>query len=204
MFVAPADGSASPDAIADTSAADFPNSVSPDGSTLVLTRQTLDMSGDVYALSLRGPSSPHYLVSTPAYEGGGQLSSDGKWLLYASDESGTFEVYVKPYPGLDRRWTVSTQGGTHGRWSSDGREIFYRKGSRMFSVTMNVQPQVSFSQPKLLFDQPYAFGPAITFANYDVAPDGQRFLMIRNESSSGRLNVVLNWAEELKRLVPPR
>ena len=75
-------------------------------------------------------------------------------------------------------------------------------GSRMFSVAMSVQPQVTFSQPELLFDQPYSFGPAITFANYDVAPDGQRFLMIRNESNSGRLNVVLNWAEELKRLVP--
>ena len=96
MFVANADGTARPEAIPSTSAADFPNAVSPDGNTLVLTRQTTDMSGDVYALSLRGPPSPHALVSTPAYEGGGQLSPDGKWLLYASDEFGKFEVFVRP------------------------------------------------------------------------------------------------------------
>ena len=73
----------------------------------------------------------------------------------------------------------------------------------MFSVSVNVQPQISFSQPKLLFDQQYAVGAAISFANYDVAADG-RFLMIRNESSFGRLNVVLNWQEELKQRVPTR
>ena len=95
LFVAHANGSASPEAIADTSAADFPNSVSPDGNTLVLSRQTREMSGDVYALSLRGPSSPHALVSTPAYEGGGQLSYDGKWLLYTSDESGKFRMWTR-------------------------------------------------------------------------------------------------------------
>jgi WD40-like Beta Propeller Repeat len=204
LSVAHADSTAAPEFIAQTSAADFPNDVSPDGTTLILTRQTSETSGDVYKLSLQGPSAPEPLINTPAYEGGGQLSSDGKWLLYTSDESGRFEVYLRPYPGLEQRWPVSTQGGTHARWSPDGQHIFFRQGNRMFSVSMTVRPQVMLSQPKLLFDQHYAFGPAITFANYDVAPDGQRFLMIRNDTRSGRLNVVLNWAEELKRLVPPK
>jgi hypothetical protein len=72
----------------------------------------------------------------------------------------------------------------------------------MMAVDVQTAGDVSLSAPRLLFDQPYAFGSTITIGNYDVHPDGQRFLMVKDEPSAGRLNVVLNWFEELKRLVP--
>ena len=81
-----------------SSAADIPGSVSPDGETLAFLRQTATTSGDVYALSLRGDSMPRAVVNTPAYEGGAQFSPDGRWMAYASDESGQFQVYVRPFP----------------------------------------------------------------------------------------------------------
>jgi hypothetical protein len=126
----------------------------------------------------------------------------------APDEPGDVDVLLAGWRLL-RRWPACPQPASQNiavtRLQTGGRvgprkTFASLRGLRTCRATL----QVSFSQPKVLFDQPYAFGPAITFANYEVAPDGQRFLMIRNESSSGRLNVVLNWQEELKRLVPPR
>jgi Tol biopolymer transport system component len=117
------DGSGRSQAIADTSLNDYPNSVSPDGSTLAFIRITTDKSADVDMLSLLGEAQPQAIVSTPAYEGGPQFSPDGRWLAYASDESGEFQVYVRPFPGPDRRWQVSTQGGRHPRWNRNGRAL---------------------------------------------------------------------------------
>ena len=141
-------------------------------------------------------------MNTPGFEGGGQFSPDGRWIAYASDESGQIQVYVRPFPGPDRKWQVSTQGGTSPRWNGNGRELFYRNGNKMMVVDVSTSPELALSQPRVLFEQRYAFGPTTTIANYDVSPDGQRFVMVKDESGSGRLNVVLNWFEELKARVP--
>jgi hypothetical protein len=74
----------------------------------------------------------------------------------------------------------------------------------MMVVDVSTRPDLSLSTPRVLFEQRYAFGSAQTVANYDVSPDGQRFLMVKDDSASGRFNLVLNWHEELKRLVPTR
>lgn len=87
-------------------------------------------------------------------------------------------------------------------WNPNGKEIFYRTGNKMMVVEMSVSPDVALSPPRLLFEQRYAFGQGITIANYDVAGDGKRFVMVKDESSAGRLNVVLNWFSDLTRLVP--
>jgi len=113
------------------------------------------------------------------------------------------QVYVRPFPGPDRRWPVSTQGGTQPLWSRNGRQIFYRMGNKMMVVDVSGGADLTLSQPRQLFDQRYVF-QNISLANYDVSPDGERFVMIKEEAGSGRLNVVLNWTEELKRLVPTR
>src|SRR5262249_47727337 len=103
----------------------------------------------------------------------------------------------------DRKWSVSTQGGTSPRWNRNGKEIFYRNGNAMMSVEVSASPELTLSPPRLLFEQRYAYGNTVSMANYDVSPDGQRFLMVKDDSSSGRLNIVLNWFDELKRLAPP-
>jgi Tol biopolymer transport system component len=150
-------------------------------------------------LTLRGEPRPRPVVSTFAYEGGAQFSPDGHWMAYASDESGQMQVYVRPFPGPDRRWPVSTQGGTQPMWDRNGKEIFYRIGNKMMVVDVSGSVNLTLSQPRQLFDQRYVF-QNISLANYDVSPDGQRFVMVKDEAGSGRLNVVLNWTEELKRL----
>src|SRR5262249_48683029 len=159
----------------------------------------------VYVLSLRGDATPHPIVKSPGYDGGAQFSPDGRWLAYVSNESGRLQTYVRPYPGPDRTWQVSTKGGTHPQWNPSGRELFYRDGNKMMAVDVSVTgSSLVLSSPRLLFEQRYSFGNAQTTANFDVANDGQRFLMVKTDSAGGRLNVVLNWFEELKQRVPSK
>lgn len=119
-----------------------------------------------------------------------------------SYESGRMEVFLSAFPRVDRGIQVSTDGGTQPVWNPRGRELFYRTGAKMMSVAVETSPKLSLGAPRVLFDLRYAFGSGITIPNYDVSPDGQRFVMVKDESSSGRLNVVLNWQEELKQRVP--
>ena len=203
MYWTAADGSGHPQAIAGSLSGDLPCSVSPDGDTLAFMRQNAQTSRDIYVLSLRGQSQPRPVVNTPAYEGGAQFSPDGHWMTYASDESGQMQVYVRPFPGPDRRWQVSTQVGTQPLWSRNGKEIFYRAGNKMMVVDVSRGVGLTLSPPRQLFEQRYVF-QNVSVANYDVGADGQRFVMIKDDAGSGRLNVVLNWTEELKRLVPTR
>jgi serine/threonine protein kinase/Tol biopolymer transport system component len=195
-----ADGGSDTQVLGTTTLFSLPTSVSPDGHTLAYIVQTPETSGDVYALSLQGEPQPRPIVRTPAYDGGGQFSPDGRWLVYVSNESGQFEVYLRPFPGPDRRVPVSTEGGTHPRWNPAGKELFYRNGNRMMVVDVSTAPDLP--APRVLFEQRYAFGSAQPVANYDVSADGQRFVMVRDDSASGRLNLVVNWFEELKRVVP--
>jgi serine/threonine protein kinase/Tol biopolymer transport system component len=203
MYGTAADGTGHAEAITGSLSGDLPCSVSADGDTLAFMRQNAQTSRDIYVLSLRGQYGPRPVVSTFAYEGGAQFSPDGHLMAYASDESGQMQVYVRPFPGPDRRWPVSTQGGTQPLWSRNGRQIFYRMGNKMMVVDVSGGADLTLSQPRQLFDQRYVF-QNISLANYDVSPDGERFVMIKEEAGSGRLNVVLNWTEELKRLVPTR
>jgi serine/threonine-protein kinase len=183
---------------------DVPSSISPDGDTLAFVRQTGQGSGgsDVFVLSLSGKSEVRPVLKSPAFEGGPQFSPDGRWLAYVSNESGQFQVSVRPFPGPDRKWQVSTDGGTHPRWNSNGKEIFYRNESKMMVVNVAPGSELTFSEPRVLFDQRYAFGTAQTIPNYDVSTDGLNFVMVKDDAEAGRLNVMLNWFEELKRLVP--
>jgi hypothetical protein len=190
-----------------TSFQDFPGSVSPDGETLAFVRISSETSGDIYALSLRGDPKPHPVVRTPAYEGGPQFSPDGRWLAYASNESGQMQVYLRPYPGLAEKLQVSTLGGTQARWSHNGKELFYRDDNKMMVVDVSlntINSSLTLSQPRLLFEQRYSFGGSSSIPNYDISPDGQGFVMIKEAPSANRLNVVFNWFEELKARVPAR
>jgi len=102
---------------------------------------------------------------------------------------------VKPYPGPGGKWQISTDGGTEPVWNRNGRKLFYRIGNAMMAVDVLPQPDFVAGKPRQLFE-----------GNYDVSPDGQRFLMLKpveeEQAVPTQINVVLNWTEELKRLVP--
>jgi hypothetical protein len=141
------------------------------------------------------PAQTRPFAQTPAYEGGGRLSSDGKWLVYVSNESGSNQVYLRSFPDGDRRMQVSTDGGSQPSLSGNGKEVFYRNGNRMMAVEVKTTASgVELSQPRLLFERPYSYGAGITIANYDVTGDGQRFLMVKDETDIGRLRMILNWS----------
>jgi serine/threonine protein kinase len=180
----------------------FPRSWSPDGQKLVYHRSRGAV--DIEMLSLEAEPKTEVILATPFIEMEPSVSPDGRWLAYVSDESGRWEVYVRRFLGPDRRWQVSSDGGEEPAWAQNGRELFYRNGDKMMVVTVSTNPDFSPAAPVLLFEGRYDVDPlGNDTRNYDVTPDGQRFLMIRRDDDPERqLNVVLNWFQELKRLVP--
>jgi serine/threonine protein kinase/Tol biopolymer transport system component len=176
-----------------------PMSWSPDGRLLAVEQWSADTTQrDIWVLSLEGDSSP--FVTTSFNEHEAKFAPDGRWLAYQSNDSGRNEVYVKPYPGPGRTLMVSTDGGRDPVWSPDGRELFYLdvSGRKMMVVSFTNEPIARVGTPRLLFEGDYDSGDA---RQYDVAPVGQRFLMIKRNPLRS-VNVVLNWFEELERLVP--
>jgi serine/threonine-protein kinase len=157
------------------------------------------------------------LVQTPAEEYNAEISPDGRWLAYQSNSSTAFEIYVRPFPDVDRGlWQVSTAGGTEPLWSRHGRELYYRAPTGAV-MRVSIAPGSAWkaSTPTELFTATrYALGAsgdltASPFRTYDVAADG-RFLMMKNPDAppepvtAPRIAVVRNWTQELKRLVPPK
>jgi Tol biopolymer transport system component len=136
-------------------------------------------------------------MSSSFIEDAPRFSPDGRHIAYFSTESGRIEVYVQPYPGPAGKVTVSRGGGMFPVWSTDGGELFYRQGEKLYSVKIETGPELSASPPRVLFEGRY-------LTSYDVAPDNKRFLMVRNEQGTlpTQMNIVLNWTEELKRIVP--
>ena len=160
----------------------------PGGEWLAYTR-----GGDIYvgrAGATTAEATP--FVATPAVEVFPAFSPDGRYLAYQSNESGGFEIYVEPFPKGEGRWQVSVDGGLRPRWARTGRELFFRSGNSVMAVSVALKPVFSAGTPRALFEG--AYGPA-----YDVAPDG-RFLMVRGSQPQDvtRLNLVLNWLEEIK------
>src|SRR4029077_7996072 len=108
--------------------------------------------------------------------------------------------------GPGGKWQISVDGGTEPVWNPNGRELFYRSGRKMMAVEMSMQPGFIAGKPRVLFEGDYLLTP-LTFPNYDVSPDGQRFLMFKRTEAGAaapaQINVALNWTEELKRRLPP-
>ena len=130
------------------------------------------------------------------------FSPDGRWIAYVSDESGRAEVYARPFPGPGQKWQISSEGGSQVLWARNG-ELFYRSGNKMMAVEVKTQPAFSAGSPRLLFDGQYSW--FVHRHNYDVTPDGQRFLMLKSaDPAATQINVVLNWFEDLKQRVPVR
>jgi len=179
-----------------------PNSWLPDGSVLSVAQDGLG-GWDVGILAAEGDEEPQPLIASPSMECCSKFSPDGKWLAYVSNELGRNHVYVRPYPAPDVKFLVSDEeGGGEPVWAPDGSELFYRNGDRMMIVSVQKDPTFNASEPKALFVGSYlSSGGPSGFQYYDVSPDGKRFIMIKGEVSGGEINVVLNWFEELKRLV---
>ncbi|MGD8340883.1 MAG: protein kinase [Gammaproteobacteria bacterium] len=187
-----------------------PNFFTPAGDQLVFTSS----GGDIGIVPIGTGGELDWLMNGPGSESNGELSPDGRWLAYQSDESGRMEVYVRPFPDVDRdRVQVSNDGGLMPLWSPDGSELFYLDDSSvgandsLTAVTVTATDDAfSFTDRRVLLERWLYVG---TFAYperaYDVSADGQRFLAIRNAAiaeDTANIIIVQNWFEELERLVP--
>jgi len=195
-----ADGSGAAELLSETIG--NPHSWSPDGQFLLRTGSA-GAPIQVFSLDTRTmrpliPEPEGTEMAAPAFAPG------GRWIAYVANDSGRREVYVRPFPEGDGRWLVSDGGGTQPMWSRDGRELFYRNDDNVMAVGVALEPVFRASAPRLLFRGDYE-RPAVRAA-YDVLADGAHFVMLESSaqsSSTRRVNIVVNWQEELKRRAPP-
>ena len=177
----------------------WPGSWSPDGQVLAFHERRPETGRDIWILKMDGDRTPEPFLQTPFNERRPSFSPNGQWLAYQSDKSGRYEIYLSRFPASPGEWQVSTEGGTQARWNPNGRELFYRHGDKMMAVDVDYQGELVLGKPRLLFER------SRLQEDYDVAPDGQRFVMVDESESDPaptQLNLVLNWSRELERLVP--
>jgi serine/threonine-protein kinase len=204
-----ADGSGPPVILMGEGVAPIPTSVSADGKLAIGVRSsTINTQADakpagneVWVLPLDGAekeAKPQPFLDTRFIRGYFQFSPDGKSVAYESNETGRNEVFVVPYPGPGGKTQVSTEGGTQPHWNRNGRELFFRSGDKLMAVDVETGAAFRALVPRVLFTK--------ASPDYDVAPDGRRFLMLKAaaapEGSPSELHVVLNWFDELRRRVP--
>jgi len=186
-----------------------PNSVSPDGKTLLLGAPA--NGGDIWTLSLDGDHNPKSLISGEANQSQAYFSPDGRWVAYVSAESGQPELFVQPFPPTGAKYQITTTGAISPLWSPDGKQIFYIVASgdtlQLSSVDVHTQPTFGFANPTTLpIDKTAPRGNLVR--PYDITPDGKQLLIVYRDSNAPdkpaqtQIRITLNWFSELQQRVP--
>ena len=201
LFWAPADGSGEPELL--VSPGGSPWSWSPDGKWLAVHGDRSGTKHDLCILSMENLGEQKVILETEFTEWGPSISPDGRWIAYSSNQGGgTFQIYVRPYPAMDRIIPISRESGEEPIWSRNGDELFYRNKNKWMVVSISTEPEFVAGTPEVLFEGPYG---QVGGLSYDAAPDGQRFMVLlpeHDDSQVRELHVVTNWFEELKELAP--
>ena len=188
--------------------------MSPDGRRLIFTEANPKTPEHVMQVDLDGKHRVTPLVQSPFSDRNGVVSPDGRWLAYEANDSGRYEIYVRPFPEVNSgHWQVSTAGGTRPLWARSGQELFYVSPTgALMRAGVERGPSWAATTPTLLVKEGSLTIPfnGNSGRTYDVSPDGQRFLMIKEGGGANQtaaplqLIVVQHWTEELKRLVPTK
>ena len=205
IFSRDPDGIGEPTLLVGTPLAERPMDWSADGSYLVYSVHDPTSLDDLWILKRKdagGTFEPEPFLQTRFSEILGSLSPDGRFLAYCSNESGQFEVYVQPFPAGGRTSQVSTNGGGAPRWNKDGNELFYVEGDTLIRVAVSTTPSFSVGSMAPLFSHS-SFGISLTNTwPYDVAADGQRFVLVEpvenDEAKPPAIHIVQNWYEEFR------
>ena len=170
----------------------FPRAIARDGRSLVVFRSQPGGATDLFVVDPSRPDAARPLL-TARNAADVDLSPDAHWIAFSLDETGRDEIYVSAFPSLGRKWPVSIEGGAEPRFRADGRELFYRNGSRMMAVDVTLGPEPHFGKPRTLFE-------GDDEERFDVTPDGQRFVMVRSEKRPPvvQLNVITGLFDNLK------
>jgi eukaryotic-like serine/threonine-protein kinase len=193
-----------------------PVSLSRDGKILAVQEILgTGLGADIGMLSMEGKREIKELLQEKYFEADAQISPDGRYVAYQSDESGKGEIYVRTFPDVNRgKWQVSSDGGNSPLWSPDGRELFYRSGDATMAVEVETDPTFKRGNPKILFRGTYysnSLMEKMVWNPWDIHPNGKKFLMIKPPASTGaasaeggprKINIIINWFEELKARVP--
>jgi serine/threonine-protein kinase len=211
LFRQASDGSGEPERLLESERLQMPVCFVSDD-VLLFSANVSGQHRDIHALFLDGQRRAEPLIYGPANELNADVSPDGRWVAYDSDESGQFEVYVRSYPDPygGGRWQISSGGGRQPLWSNDGGELFYRDFSgAMLAASVSLGPPFVPGPVVKLFENARYGGAGAQGGGrtYDLSRDGRRFLMVKaigsqREEPVPSLVVVLNWFEELKRVVP--
>jgi len=183
VYARPADGSGPEQTLTAGATNDMPVSWSPDGRTLMFSRLTGTTAYDLWTVSLDGDRQARPFVQSPSSDTSGAFSPDGRWVAYASNESGSFQVYVTSYPNHYGRWQISTDGGDAPQWNPKGGELFYSSGAQRMVADVTTGASFSAGRPRVLYTGEAGI----------VSPDGQRFLAV--------LGARLQQAREIKVMI---
>ncbi len=207
------DGSGEAQRLTDGKFGEFPYSFSPDGKRLAFSASGNGGSLDIFTAPIEGDpghtrlGKPELFLGTPFNEEFPAFSPDGRWLAYGSNESGTSEIYVRPFPGPGGRWQISTGGGTLPLWSRDGRELLFETADRRVMAVSYAAKGDSFAAGKPRVWSETRLQALVGYtSNYDLAPDGKRLAAMLDVASGGRppthLTFLLNFSDELRRRAP--
>jgi serine/threonine protein kinase len=211
IFWQTADGAGAAERLTESSYAQTVTGISSDGGSVIFTEVSPTTGEDVMRLMLDGTRSVAPLVQSGFAERNGVVSPNGRWLAYEADDSGRFEIFVRPFPNVNTaRWQVSNDGGTRPLWSPSGHELFYVAATgAIMRVGVTLRSSWTPTTAQVLVKPGYVTQPNNPGRTYDISRDGQRFLMVKGAtadraSASTSIVVVLNWLEELKRLAPAK
>jgi len=200
LYLKSSSGAGSEDLLLESQHPKVANDWSRDGRFIIYRDSDPKNGQDLWVLPLFGDRKPYPFLATPFNEADAQFSPDMRWVVYQSDESGQYQIYVQPFPGPGGKWQVSNAGGTQPRWNRNGKELFYiAADSKLMSVavetTTDGQKFKAGTPVELFVPHTVEVSPNTQRAQYAVSPDGQRFLMnVPIESASvSPITVVLNW-----------
>ena len=179
-----------------------PTDWSRDGNYLLIDEHVDDSGWDIWSIAMPTAGEPEAFLTTDANEMQGVFSPDGKWVAYVSDESGRFEIYLRPFPPAgDTRWQLTSDGGEAPRWRGDGRELFYLESEGGFmAMSMSLGARPEWSSPVQLFQRFVRRGPGAIrdLPPFDVTADGQTFLLNASAGLYFPYTVIVNWPELLR------
>ena len=203
IYSRPADGTGEPELLVGTDVPERPNDWSPDGKYLLYRVDDPENGYDLWYLKRKeagGGFDSVPILQTSFNELSAKFSAQGRFVAYVSDQSGQYQVYVRPFPEGEGQWQVSSQGGGQPRWSKDGKELFYVEADNLMAVEVSTRPSFTPGATTRLFQDPNL--RAAPDHRYDVSRDGQRFVLVETieseEAKAPSIHVVQNWFAEFR------
>ena len=210
LYVKQSDGTGNEELLVESDLPKMPMSWTSDGKYIVYWVNDPKTNSDDWVIPLTGDRKPFPILQSPFNEQWPEISPDGKWIAYTSNETGTPEIYVRPFPSGPGKWQISTNGGTFQRWRADGKELYYlsapNAGKMMAAEIHAAGSSFQADSPRALFDSGYInLFHTTNYHVFAVSADGQRFLIPRPEAglsadiAATPITVVLNWTAALNK-----